>query len=75
MDLAPGIPDSIPRSGKIFAFHPRQLRILTLGSFARTRTLSRGEVPLLSSGWTLIGSKLSSPNFNSSVRVVTLTFA
>ena len=28
----------------------------------------RGEKPLLSSGWTLIGSELSSPNFNSSVR-------
>jgi len=35
---------------------------------ARTRTLSRGEEPLLSSGRTLIRSKLSSPNFNSSVR-------
>ena len=30
---------------------------------ARTRTLSRGEEPLLSSGRTLIGSELSSPNF------------
>jgi len=39
-------------------------------SVASTRTLSRGEVPLLSSRWTLIGSELSSPNFNSSVRAV-----
>ena len=31
----------------------------------RSRTLGRGEEPLLSSGWTLIGSELSSPNFNS----------
>ena len=37
-------------------------------SVPRTRTLGRGEEPLLSSGWTLIGSELSSPNFNSSVR-------
>jgi len=29
---------------------------------------SRGEETQLSSGWTLIGSELSSPNFNSSVR-------
>jgi len=35
---------------------------------ARTRTLGRGEEPLFSSGGTLIGSELSSPNFNSSVR-------
>jgi len=35
---------------------------------ASTRTLGRGEEPLLSSGWTLIGSELSSPSFNSSVR-------
>ena len=34
----------------------------------RTRTLGRGEEPLLSSGWTLNESELSSPNFNSSVR-------
>jgi len=32
------------------------------------RRLGRGEEPLLSSGWTLVGSELSSPNFNSSVR-------
>ena len=36
-------------------------------SVARTRTLGRGEEPLLSSGWTLIGSELSSPNFNLSL--------
>ena len=39
-------------------------------SVARTRTLGHGEVPLLSSEWTLIGSELSSPNFNSSVRAI-----
>jgi len=37
-------------------------------SVARTQTLGRGEEPLLSSGWTLIESELSSPNFDSSVR-------
>ena len=35
---------------------------------ASARTLCRGEETLLASGWTLIGSELSSPNFNSSVR-------
>ena len=37
-------------------------------SVASMRTLGHGEKTLLSSGWTLIGSELSSPNFNSSVR-------
>jgi len=37
-------------------------------SVACMRTLGRGEEKLLSSGWTLIGSELSSPNVNSSVR-------
>jgi len=37
-------------------------------SVARTRTLGGGEEPLLSSGWTLIGSELTSPYFDSSVR-------
>jgi len=37
-------------------------------SAASMRRLGRGEETLLSSGWTLIGSELSSPNFNSSVR-------
>jgi len=37
-------------------------------SVASTRTHGRGEEMLLSSGWTLIRSELSSPNFNSSVR-------
>ena len=37
-------------------------------SRGRDRPLHRGEEPLLSSGWTLITSELSSPNFNSSVR-------
>jgi len=51
----------------------RCIRVLateTLGkiSIARTRALGRSEVPLLSSGWTLIRSELSSPNFNSSVK-------
>jgi len=32
----------------------------------RSRTLSRGEITLLSSGWTLIGSEFSSSNFNRS---------
>ena len=45
-------------------------KILGNISVAITRTHGRGEVPLLSSGWTLIGSELSSPNFNSSVRAV-----
>jgi len=36
---------------------------------ASVRTLGHGEETLLSSGWTLVGSELSSPNFNSSVRV------
>jgi len=35
---------------------------------ASMRTHGRGEEMLSSSGWTLIGSELSSPNFNSSVR-------
>ena len=34
----------------------------------RSQTLGRGEETPLSSEWTLIGSELSSPNFNSSVR-------
>ena len=42
--------------------------ILRKISVARTRTLGRDEETLLSSGWTLIRSELSSPNFNSSVR-------
>jgi len=37
-------------------------------SVASTGTLGRGKEALLSSGWSLIGSELSSPNFNSSVR-------
>jgi len=37
-------------------------------SVASTQTHGRGEKMHLSSGWTLIGSELSSPNFNSSVR-------
>ena len=37
-------------------------------SVTRTRTVGRGEEPLLSSRWAWIGSELSSPNFNSSVR-------
>ena len=37
-------------------------------SVVSTRTLGRGEETLLSSGWTLIGSELSFPNFYSSVR-------
>jgi len=61
-------------------FHLCQWALVPLGAFAcsrpkfwkrfRSRTLGRGEVPLLSSGWTLIGSELSSLNFNSSVRAV-----
>jgi len=39
-----------------------------LGVLACSWSLGRGEETLLSSGWTLIGSELSSPNFNSSVR-------
>jgi len=35
---------------------------------ASMQTHGRGEGTQLSSGWTLIGSELSSPNFNSSVR-------
>jgi len=51
----------------------RCIRVLTTeisGKFpvASTRTLGRGEETFLSSGWTLIGSELSYPNFNSSVR-------
>ena len=38
-------------------------------SVASVRTRGRDEETRLSSGWTLIGSELSSPNFNSSVRV------
>jgi len=43
---------------------------LIIGVFAcsGTRTHGRGEEVQLSSGWTLIGSELSSPKFNSSVR-------
>jgi len=37
-------------------------------SVTSTRTLGPDEEPLLSPGWTLIGSELSSPNFNSLVR-------
>ena len=37
-------------------------------SVTSTRRLGRGEKTLLSTRWTLIGSELSSPNFNSSVR-------
>jgi len=37
-------------------------------SVASMRTHDHGEETQLSSGWTLIGSELSSPNFNSSVR-------
>jgi len=37
-------------------------------SVASAQTLGRGEETLLSSGWTLIGSELPSPNFNSSIR-------
>jgi len=37
-------------------------------SVASTQTHGRGEETQLSSGWTLIESELSSPNFNSSVR-------
>jgi len=44
-------------------------RIFEKMSVASTRTLGRGEVILLAPEWTLIGSELSSPNFNSSVRV------
>ena len=40
-------------------------KILGKISVPSTRTLGRGEESLLSSGWTLIGSELSSPNFNS----------
>jgi len=58
---------------------PRAIFIRTiLGAFAcsrpkrwerfRKQTLGRGEELLLGSGWTLIRSELSSPNFNSSVR-------
>ena len=39
---------------------------------ASTRTLGRDEKTLLSSGQTLIGSELSSPNFNPLVRAVRL---
>ena len=48
----------------------RELATEVLGKFLvmSTRTLGRGEETLLSSGWTLTGSVLSSPNFNSSVR-------
>ena len=42
---------------------------ISIAAVARTQTLGRGEEPLLSSEWTLIESELSSPNFNSSVRV------
>ena len=45
----------------------RRIRVLATEILA-TRTLGRGEETLLSSGWTLIGSELSSPNFNSLVR-------
>jgi len=50
----------------------RVLATKILGKFSvtGTRTLGRGEVPLLNSGWTFIGSELSSPNYNSSVRAV-----
>jgi len=37
-------------------------------SVASMQTHGHGEETLLSSGWTLIGSELSSPNLNSSVR-------
>jgi len=37
-------------------------------SAASTQTHERSEEKQWSSGWTLIGSELSSPNFNSSVR-------
>ena len=43
-------------------------RIFGKVSVASKRTRGRGEETQLSSGWILIGSELSSPNFNSSVR-------
>ena len=42
-----------------------ETEILEKISVVSTRTLSCGEGPLLSSGWTLVGSELSSPNLNS----------
>jgi len=49
--------------------YTRCIRVLAIEIFpkisvASMRTLGRGEETLLSSGWTLIGSELSSPNFN-----------
>ena len=51
----------------------RCLRVLVTELFEKlsvvsTQTHSRGEKTQLSSGWALIGSKLSSPNLNSSAR-------
>ena len=49
--------------------HPTHQPI-KLGAFARSRPkfLDNSEETQLNSGWTLIGSELSSPNLNSSVR-------
>jgi len=41
---------------------------MIIGAFRSMRTLGHGEETVLSSGWTLIGPELSSPNANSSVR-------
>ena len=49
----------------------RCIRVLSTEIFEKissTRTHSHGEETLWSSGWTLIRSELSSPNFNLSVR-------
>jgi len=71
---------NVSLSGKFlyYSFYSFYWLLPTIGGFACSRlkflerfwprTHGRGEEPLLSSGWTLIGSELSSPNFDLSVR-------
>ena len=64
-------------SNLLYGVHGCKQKVPSLGRLAcspkslekfRSWTRGRGEETLWSSGWTLIGSELSSPNFNSSVR-------
>jgi len=55
-NLLPQVPDKV--------WHVLATEILGKILVASSRTLGCCEEPLLSSGWTLIGSELSSPNFN-----------
>jgi len=69
-----GRPILLMSHGGRLSLTTRYIRVLATKIFGNisvgsTRTLSRGEETLLSSGWTLIGSELFSPNFNSSLEL------